>query len=336
VIVDLIKTPITTLFNHCVTTGYIPDNWAWGYIIPIYKPGGNAFHPSEYRPITVGTLLAKIYASCLNLRLTAWSDTTGIRATGQAGFRRGFRTSDHAFTLRTIIEIHRAADKGLYCCFVDFKKAYDCIPRDKLWEKLKTRGLTGWLLRAIQTLYANTPVCVRLNGGFSATFPAMVGLRQGCPLSPLLFGLYIDDLEPLVLQNLSSDLPLFGTRLIPPLLYADDLVLISTTPGGLQAQLDTLQTFAATWGLTVNLKKTEIVVFKGSKNHIWTLNSLPVPISDSFVYLGHHFAGSGSLSTAGNLRASRATAAFHAMRRRAAAMTIHGAADLCWLFDSPV
>lgn len=148
-VIHLIAEPLTTLLNHCVKTGYIPDIWAWGYITPIFKPGGNAFTPSDYRPITVGTLLAKIYAACLNNRLTTWSEATGIRATGQAGFRADFRTADHAFTLRTIIEVQRFAKQGLYCCFVDFKKAYDCIPRDKLWTKLKTHGVCGWLLRAI-------------------------------------------------------------------------------------------------------------------------------------------------------------------------------------------
>lgn len=179
----------------------------------------------------------------------------------------------------------------------------------------------------------NNPVCIRLNRGFSPTFPAAVGLRQGCPLSPLLFGLYIDDLEPLLLQHPSAAFPLLNSTTLPPLFYSDDLAILSTTAAGLQAQLNALQAFCTTYGLTINLIKTNIVIFSGSTNHSWTLNSLPVSTSDSYVYLGHQFAGTGSLSTAGHLRATRATATFHALRRRAAETDITRPKDLCWLFD---
>ena len=66
--------------------------------------------------------LAKLYASVIEHELSNWVEREGVRAKGQAGFRRGFSTLDHIFTLRAIIEEGRAHGKRIYCCFVDFPK----------------------------------------------------------------------------------------------------------------------------------------------------------------------------------------------------------------------
>ncbi len=93
-------------------------------------------------------------------------------------------------------------------------------------------------------------------------------MKQGCPFNSLLFGLFIDGLEKR-LNALEGDAPpMLGHLAVRLLLYADDLVLMSHTPAGLQKQLDVLQTFC--WEcqcqLTVNVKKTKVVVFEACKS----------------------------------------------------------------------
>ena len=100
-------------------------------ITPIHK-GGDTNDPGNYRGIAVGSLLAKLYASMLNVKLMGWTERWNLRARGQAGFRKDHRTTDQTFVLRTLIESARSRKVPLYSCFVDFKKAYDTIPRDKL------------------------------------------------------------------------------------------------------------------------------------------------------------------------------------------------------------
>ena len=92
-----------------------------------------------------------------------------------------------------------------------------------------------------------------------------MGVKQGCPLSPTLFGLYLDDLEDAMRakQHLLDAPSLDGLRLLA-LLYADDLALGSTSLAGLQAQLDVLHDYARRWGLTVNVEKTKAVIFKAA------------------------------------------------------------------------
>jgi hypothetical protein len=89
----------------------------------------------------------------------------------------------------------------------------------------------------------------------SAPFPTFVGLRQGCPLSPTLFGVYVDDFEEGLLLQEGLGLVSFQGECVPPLFYADDLLLMSGSAAGLQRQLDYLHRYAARWRLTVNVSK---------------------------------------------------------------------------------
>ena len=68
--------------------------------------------------------LSKLYAMVLEGRLTDWAEQSGLRAIGQSGFRRGFCTVDHIFILQTLLKQTRKRGQKLYCCFVDFKKAF--------------------------------------------------------------------------------------------------------------------------------------------------------------------------------------------------------------------
>ena len=97
--------------------------------------------PGNYRTIMVGHTLARLYASILEQRLSSWAESECIRAAGQAGFRRGFSTLDHILTLRAIIEEGRAHGRRIYCSFVDFRKAFDTVPRARLMHRLQQLGV---------------------------------------------------------------------------------------------------------------------------------------------------------------------------------------------------
>ena len=167
---------LAAIFNACQRVGALPRPWALCGITPIHK-GGDVADPGNYRGIAVGSLLAKLYAAMLNERLSAWAERHGLRARGQAGFRKDHRTTDQVFVLRTLIERARADRQPLYSCYVDFKKAYDTIPRDLLWLKLQRIGVHGEFLRAVQALYAEVPMGVQLADGMSTTFQSLLGVK---------------------------------------------------------------------------------------------------------------------------------------------------------------
>ena len=119
-------------------------------ITAVYKSGDKA-NMSNYPGITVGSVIAKLFAIILDHRIAVWAEDEGIKAKGQAGFRKDFRTTDNIFVLKSLIDKQKQMQENLYCCLVDFKKAFDMVPRGLLWQvlELKTVGIHGPILDCI-------------------------------------------------------------------------------------------------------------------------------------------------------------------------------------------
>ena len=84
-------------------------------------------YPENYRPITILSCFGKLFTSVLNLRLNDFVEHNDSLEENQAGFRKGYATSDHIFTLHAMVEILKSRKKKLFCTFVDFKKAFDNV-----------------------------------------------------------------------------------------------------------------------------------------------------------------------------------------------------------------
>lgn len=338
-VADVLAPVLAELFNACTRLRSLPFSWAMGAITPLLKPGGVPSECNSYRGITVGTLMAKLFATMINKRLTEWTEDNCLRAQGQAGFRQDHRTSDQIFIIRTLIEQQRLAGAPLYVCFVDFQKAYDTVPRHQLWTKLEGMGIRGFIMDAIQALYANVPVCVRTRTGLTPTFQSLMGVKQGCPLSPTLFGLYIDDWESVILGKMGLFLPRLGGGTAPPLFYADDLALMSTSAEGLQRQLHCLGDYADKWGLTVNVEKTKVVVFlpprkrRGTPAEVFLYKGMALKNVDSFRYLGIELHSTQPFGSAASALAISGGKALHAMRRRCAELGLSSPDLQLELFD---
>ncbi len=91
----------------------------------------------------MGPVLAKVFAMILEARLSSWAEEKGLRARGQAGFRKDFRTTNNLYILQTFIEQSTHKPRKVYCYFVDFRKAFDTTPRDLLWQVLTDMGIVG-------------------------------------------------------------------------------------------------------------------------------------------------------------------------------------------------
>ena len=114
-----------------------------------------------------GNLLTGI----LNARLEKLVDTFSVLEENQAGFRKGYRTTDNIFTLHAIItHFSHDENKELYACFVDFKKAFDKVSYALLWHKLMQFGLEGKFLALVKAIYAQVKSCALANYGLTCTF----------------------------------------------------------------------------------------------------------------------------------------------------------------------
>lgn len=118
-----------------------------------------------------------------------------------------------------MVEKHR-----LYCCFVDFRKAFDYVDRVSLWYKLLKLGLRGKLLSTIKAIYKSVQSCVVHNGKCSDYFVNNIGLMQWDILSPLMFSFFVNYFETTFIENGASNYD-FDEISLFLLLCADDLVL---------------------------------------------------------------------------------------------------------------
>jgi hypothetical protein len=170
-------------------------------------------------------------------------------------------------------------------------------------------------------------------------FPTRVGVRQGDPLSPLLFGLFIDRLEAFLQTTVSGCGVQVAGRLLQVLLFADDLVLMAETPQELQLLLDALCLFCRANGLTVNTRKTEVVVFnkqQGIPNAEFRYNGDKLIISDQFLYLGLLFDSAKGIVTAPDKLVSKGKRALWALVRRCYALGIERARMHDYLYQTLV
>ena len=108
-------------------------------------------------------------------------------------------------------------------------------------------------------MYKSVKYCVKVANGYTDPISSDRGLKQGCVLSPILFNLFIDDINNIFDQN-CAPLSLMDVELYH-LLYTDDLILMSSSPEGLQNSLNALGTYCQAWELTVNIKKRKVMIF---------------------------------------------------------------------------
>jgi hypothetical protein len=222
---------------------------------------------------------------------------------------------------------------------VDFKKAFDTVPRDLLWQVLEGLGINGRILECLRSMYHQDQACLHHpEEGFTPTFLCRIGVKQGCPLSSLMFGLFIDGLKKR-LNALEGDTPpMLGQPAVCLLLYADDLALMSHTLVGLQKQLDVLQAFCCERQSTMNVKKTKVVVFEARKSmcQAFQYEGEAIEQLNSFKYLDVELHGTKGMQAAIQRLAMSGKKAIFALRRRCAKLRIFDLALQCQLFDALV
>ena len=302
------KQLLVKLFNIILKTGIMPSSWGMSFISPIYKNKGPKNDPNNYRGISIISCLGKLFTSTINERLSEFVETNKIIGEEQAGFRAGYSTQDHIFTLQSIIDIYlnKYSRKNLYCAFIDYQKAFDLVDRTSLWSKLIDYNINGKLMKLIYNMYQDTKACIKLNNKLSNSFICNIGVRQGDNLSPLLFALFINDFESFLrpkyngLSSLDSlftdvtsndELETFLKLFI--LLYADDTIVMAEGHEELQKALKAVSIYCDLWKLQINVNKTKIIRFTKRKcpndpanEYVFKLNNERIELVDDYVYLG--------------------------------------------------
>ena len=280
---------IHRFINLCLLKSLVPQSWCMELITPIFKDG-DLNDPNNYRGICISSSFLKIICTLLNNRIQSYCTKHNVINKNQIGFKSKHRTSDHLLTLKTVVKKYvTIGKKKLFTCFIDFKKAFDSVWHQGMFHKINKIGIFGKSLELIKNIYKKTKCAVKVNDHTTEFFNYTKGVRQGCPLSPILFNIYVNDIFDLINNIDEPDVYLDKEHKINALMYADDLILISETQEGLQKQIDKLSDFCEERKLDVNIKKTKIMIFnrgnKLLKTEFRIKNSVLENVK-SFKYLG--------------------------------------------------
>ena len=170
-----------------------------------------------------------MYGFVISRRVQEWVDENNITGECQAGFKQGYSTVDHLFTLLACVQKQFNKNRKLYVAFIDFEKCFDSINRNLLWPILLKNGIKGKLYRCVQSMYTSVKARIRCNGAkLSLPIMCTAGVRQGDVCSPVLFTLFINELALDVIRNGRHGVTfLLDAFELFILLLADDVVLLS-------------------------------------------------------------------------------------------------------------
>ena len=153
-----------------------------------------------------------------------------------------------------------------YACFVDFRKAFDSVPRELLWSKLSHLGINNNIHASIKALYTKTRSSIKIDNNLSSPIFIKRGVKQGCPLSPTLFNIFINNL--IGYSNEEAEGISFGSCQLNALMYLDDLVLVADKPDSLNKLLQALNQWCTDNRMGINPDKTKIIHFRHLKKQI--------------------------------------------------------------------
>ena len=252
----ILKKQIVDIFNIILKLGKFPCSWTQGIIVPVHKQGSK-FDANNYRGITLSSCFGKLFCHVLNERILKYIDNISFLRPEQAGFRKHFRTTDHIYVLKTIVDkyvFNNTKGVKIYACFIDLRKAFDTVWHDALLLKLQKAGINGKMYSLIKSMYQGSVSRVKCKQLLSDPINITQGVHQGNILSPLLFNIFMNDIGDSLLLD---DSPLLYDYKLNHLLYANDLLLLSTSSAGLQKNIDRVHNFCHNWGLTINSEKNK-------------------------------------------------------------------------------
>ena len=268
---------VTLMFQKSLDSGTLPKDWTDANVSPIFKKGDRQA-PENYRPVSLTSVLSKTLEHIVCHAMHKHFEKHSVLTNLNHGFRKGY-SCETQLTI-TVDDLCKNLDKGVQTdvAILDFSKAFDKVPHDKLLYKLNAYGIRGPLHDWIKYFLTKRSMRVIVEGEASSETTVDSGVPQGTVLGPLLFLCHINDLPDSVKSSIVR-------------LFADDCLLYRTIKSledqlALQEDLRQLEIWASDWGMSFNATKCYILSINSTRSFYYQLNGTILQHVDNNPYLG--------------------------------------------------
>ena len=273
---SFIASPLYHIFNLSISSGLVPLDWKSSFVVPIPKSAPTSSSPSNYRPISLLSLISKLLEKHIHTLLYDFCISNNLISPFQFGFLP-YRSTISALLYSTHTIFSLLESYSSVCgAFLDLHKAFDSVPHQPLLDLLASSNLPLPLLNWLHSYLLNRTQCVVVNGSSSSSLLVSSGVTQGSILAPLLFLIYVNGLTDLPFSPL--------TRLI---LYADDIFIFkpissSADMSSFQSDLDSISSWLSSQYILFSHKSFS---YFDSFSKL-TISPSPIERVSSFRYLG--------------------------------------------------
>ena len=284
---DKLSDYITLLFNCMLNHGTSPESMLISTIVPIPKDRRKSLNKAEnYRGISLGSILCKVFEILVNNKQRTFLHTCDL----QFGGKNHHSTSQCSFVLSEVVNYYTSRNSEVHLLFLDASKAFDRVNFYKLFNILLDRGMCPLIIRFMLNCYTNQKLRVQWNSNYSRFFEASNGVKQGSILSPILFGIYMDELLKQLEE--SSVGCYIGNSFCGAAGYVDDIAILAPTKCSLKKMYSICNEFSLRFDVKFNPSKSFYMLFGNNDNsvHSITVGDCTLVACMKVRYLGNSFS----------------------------------------------
>lgn len=225
-VAEQIAHPLAIIFDLSIASSTVPSQWKKANVCPIFKKGSSC-DPANYRPVSLTSIVCKLMERIISEVIVDYVTTNELQCSQQHGFTRGKSTVTNLLEATNIWTDAMSHLVPIDIIYLDYAKAFDTVPHERLLKQVETFGITGPLLNWIRSFLTGRMQRVQVNGKYSTWQEVVSGVPQGSVLGPLLFTLFVSDI-PEITENFCS-------------LFADDTKIFTAMYDNFDQCTSTLQ-----------------------------------------------------------------------------------------------
>ena len=182
---------LTNMFNRCLDENDAPPEWKSSVTVLIHNKG-DASDVSNFRPIALMSCIHKLFMGVMANRLVNFAIDNNLMSSCQKRARPSEGRYEHTYLLQSLILDAKQLQKNVYLAWLDLQNAFGSVPHDIISLTLSHLGVPKSVVDLIANVYTGASTVVSTPAGSTPGIPVLAGVKQGCPLSPILFNLSVE------------------------------------------------------------------------------------------------------------------------------------------------